>query len=125
MISDSDVEDQRSNLEARSQEVGFYKLSKQWGKQDSNNLKLFKQLIDNFSSIIESKLHARDFDKPWESSYDGIIYVGDSVHLVRPTTSKGTALMFGDETGLETVISKSVRPERKGYGICITFGYKN
>ena len=38
MISDSDVEDQRSNLEARSQEVGFYKLSKQWGKQDSNNL---------------------------------------------------------------------------------------
>ena len=37
------------------------------------------------------------------------IYVGDSVHLVRPT-SKGTALTFEDETGLETVISK--------FGLC-------
>lgn len=99
----SDVEDQRSNSEEESRSR-VLKVVKTMGK-DSDNFKLFKQLIDDTSSVIESKLHVRDFEKPWESAYDGIIFVGDSAHPVRPT-GEGTALAFEDATVLMTVISK-------------------
>ena len=103
----SDVEDQRSNSEEESRRR-VLNIVQSMGK-DSDNFKLFKQVIDESSIIIESKLHVRDFDKPWESSYDGLIYVGDSAHPVRPT-GEGTALAFEDANVLGKVISK--------FGLC-------
>ena len=73
--------------------------------KDSNNFKLFKQVIDESSIVVESKLHVRDFDKPWESFYDGLIYVGDSTQPVR-LTGEGTALAFEDAYILGKVILK-------------------
>jgi 2-polyprenyl-6-methoxyphenol hydroxylase-like FAD-dependent oxidoreductase len=99
----SDVEDQRSESEEESRRR-VLKVVESMGK-DSNNFKLFKQIIEESSVIIESKLHIRDFDKPWESAYDGLIYVGDSAHPVRPT-GQGTALAVEDANVLGKVILK-------------------
>ena len=71
----------------------------------SNEYVQLKQAIDDSFIIIENKLHVRDFDKPWESAYDGLIYIGDSAHPVRPT-GEGTALAFEDANVLGQVISK-------------------
>jgi len=103
----SDVEDQRSMSEEESRRR-VLKVVESMGK-GSDNFKRFKQVIDESSIIIESKLHVRDFDKPWESSYDGLIYVGDSAHPVRPT-GEGTALAFEDASVLGKVILK--------FGLC-------
>jgi len=103
----SDIEDQRSNSEEESRRR-VLKVIESMGKE-SDNFKIFKQVIDGSSIIIESKLHVRDFDKPWESSYDGLIYVGDSAHPVRPT-GEGTALAFEDASVLGKVILK--------FGLC-------
>jgi len=103
----SDVEDQRTNSEEESRRR-VLNVVQSMGK-DSENFKLFKQVIDESSIIIESKLHVRDFDKPWESSYDGLIYVGDSAHPVRPT-GEGTALAFEDANVLGKIVFK--------FGLC-------
>ena len=65
----------------------------------------FKQLVVDSPMVIENKLHVRDYDKPWKSSYDGLIYVGDSAHPVRPT-GQGTALAFEDCKVLRETIAK-------------------
>ena len=72
---------------------------------NNNEYAQLKQAIDDSSIIIENKLHVRDFDQPWESAYDGLIYIGDSAHPVRPT-GEGTALAFEDANVLGQVISK-------------------
>lgn len=67
---------------------------------------VLKQYIDDSSIIVENKLHVRDFDKPWESAYDGLIYIGDAAHPVRPT-GEGIALALEDANVLCQLISKS------------------
>lgn len=99
----SDAEDKRSTSDEESRKR-VLKVIESMGT-DSDNYKRFKQVIDNSAIIIENKLHVRDFDKPWESSYDGLIYIGDSAHPVRPT-GEGTALAFEDANVLGKVISK-------------------
>ena len=42
----------------------------------------FKQAVDDSFFTIEDKLFARDFDKTWNSSYDGLAYVGDAAALL-------------------------------------------
>jgi 2-polyprenyl-6-methoxyphenol hydroxylase-like FAD-dependent oxidoreductase len=65
----------------------------------------FKQVVVDSPMVIENKLHIRDYDKPWKSSYDGLVYVGDSAHPVRPT-GQGTALAFEDCKVLSEKIAK-------------------
>lgn len=62
--------------------------------QDCQDDNLFRAIHDS-PIVIEHKLHVRNFDLPWESAYDGLIYLGDSAHPVRPT-GEGTALAFED-----------------------------
>ena len=73
--------------------------------KDSHNFKRFKEVIDDSPVIIENKLYVRDFDKPWEASYDGLIYVGDSAHPIRPT-GEGIALALEDAYVLAKVVSE-------------------
>ena len=54
---------------------------------------------------IEHKLFARDFDRTWNSSYDGLAYVGDAAHPVRPT-GEGIALALVDAKVLGEVVAK-------------------
>ncbi|OEU13141.1 hypothetical protein FRACYDRAFT_242785 [Fragilariopsis cylindrus CCMP1102] len=56
----------------------------------------FKQAVDDSSFIIENKLFARDFDKTWNSSYDG---------LAMPTR-EGIALALVDAKVLGEVVAK-------------------
>jgi 2-polyprenyl-6-methoxyphenol hydroxylase-like FAD-dependent oxidoreductase len=100
----SDVEDKRSTSEEESRKR-VLKVIESMGTDNNDDYKLFKQVIDDSAIIIENKLHVRDFDKPWESSYDGLIYLGDSAHPVRPS-GEGTALAFEDANVLGKVISK-------------------
>ena len=99
----SDVEDERANTEEESRRR-VLKVVETMGT-NSENYKRMKQVIDDSNIIIENKLQVRDFDKPWESSYDGLIYIGDSAHPVRPT-GEGTALAFEDANVLGQVVSK-------------------
>lgn len=99
----SDVEDQRSTSDDESRKR-VLKVIESMG-MGSDNFKLFKKAIDDSAIIIENKLYVRDFEKPWESSYDGLIYIGDAAHPVRPT-GEGTALAFEDANVLGKVISK-------------------
>ena len=72
--------------------------------EDNPDYKLLEQIIHDSSAVIENKLHVRDFENaPWESSYDGLIYIGDSAHPVRPT-GEGTALAFEDGNVLCEVV---------------------
>jgi 2-polyprenyl-6-methoxyphenol hydroxylase-like FAD-dependent oxidoreductase len=99
----SDVEDGRANTDEESRRR-VLKVVETMGT-NSENYKRMKQVIDDSNIIIENKLQVRDFDKPWESSYDGLIYIGDSAHPVRPT-GEGTALAFEDANVLGQVVSK-------------------
>ena len=101
LISDAEVQRSTSDEEARERVL---KVIESMGK-DSDNFKLWKEVVDDSAIIIENKLYVRDFEKPWESSYDGLIYIGDSAHPVRPT-GEGTALAFEDANILGKVISK-------------------
>jgi 2-polyprenyl-6-methoxyphenol hydroxylase-like FAD-dependent oxidoreductase len=65
----------------------------------------FKQAVDDSSFIIENKLFVRDFDKPWNSSYDGLAFVGDAAHPLRPT-GEGIALALEDAKVLGEVVAK-------------------
>jgi len=47
----------------------------------------------------------RDFEKPWNSAYDGLIYVGDAAHPVRPT-GQGMALALEDAVNLGDLVAK-------------------
>jgi salicylate hydroxylase len=69
-----------------------------------------KRAIDDSPIIIENKLQVRDFELPWESSYDGLVYIGDAAHPVRPT-GEGTALAFEDAKVLGDMIAK--------HGLCV------
>lgn len=62
-------------------------------------------ILKDTIAVIENKLQIRDFDQPWESAYDGLVYVGDSLHPVRPT-GEGLALTFEDAQVLGQVIAK-------------------
>ena len=62
-------------------------------------------ILKDTIAVIENKLQIRDFDQPWESAYDGLVYVGDSLHPVRPT-GEGLALAFEDAQVLGQVIAK-------------------
>ena len=46
----------------------------------TDNCNLFTKVINDSNIVIENKLHVRDFDQPWESAYDGLIYLGDAAH---------------------------------------------
>jgi 2-polyprenyl-6-methoxyphenol hydroxylase-like FAD-dependent oxidoreductase len=65
----------------------------------------FKQAVDDSPFIIENKLFVRDFDKPWNSSYDGLAFAGDAAHPVRPT-GEGIALALEDAKVLGEVVAK-------------------
>lgn len=66
-----------------------------------------KQVIKDSTVVIENKLQVRDFeDQPWETAYDGLIYLGDAAHPVRPT-GEGTALAFEDATVLRQIVATS------------------
>ncbi|CAM9122414.1 unnamed protein product, partial [Heterosigma akashiwo] len=65
----------------------------------------FKIIIDESPFIIENKLYVRDFEKPWNSAYDGLIYVGDAAHPVRPT-GQGMALALEDAVILGDLVAK-------------------
>ena len=65
----------------------------------------FKQAVDDSTFTIENKLSARDFDKTWNSSYDGLAYVGDAARPVRPT-GEGIALALVDAKVLGKVVTK-------------------
>ena len=56
-------------------------------------------IISQSPTIIENKLVARDWSKPWESSRPGVAYFGDAAHPLRPT-GEGTALAFEDAWAL-------------------------
>jgi 2-polyprenyl-6-methoxyphenol hydroxylase-like FAD-dependent oxidoreductase len=99
----SDAEDGRANTDEESRRR-VLKVVETMGT-NSENYKRMKKVIDDSNIIIENKLYVRDFDKPWESSYDGLIYIGDSAHPVRPT-GEGTALAFEDANVLGQVVSK-------------------
>jgi len=99
----SDVEDERSASDEEARKRVLKVIESMGTGSDACNI--FKQLIDDSAIIIENKLHVRDYEKPWESSYDGLIYVGDAAHPVRPT-GEGTALAFEDANVLGKVISK-------------------
>lgn len=66
---------------------------------------ILKRAIDDSPIIIEGKLHIRNFDLPWNSAYDGLVFIGDSAHPVRPT-GEGTALAFEDTRVLRETISE-------------------
>lgn len=65
-----------------------------------------KAMIEDSNFVIESKLNVRNFDAPWGAAYDGLIYLGDAAHPVRPT-GEGMALAFEDACVLAKVISES------------------
>ena len=71
---------------------------------------ILKRAIGDSPVIIENKLQIRDFELPWESSYDGLVYIGDAAHPVRPT-GEGTALAFEDAKVLGDMIGK--------HGLCV------
>jgi 2-polyprenyl-6-methoxyphenol hydroxylase-like FAD-dependent oxidoreductase len=71
---------------------------------------ILKRAIDDSPIIIENKLQVRDFELPWESSYDGLVYIGDAAHPVRPT-GEGTALAFEDAKVLRDMVAK--------HGLCV------
>ena len=97
----SDIEDGKSTSinEARERALKVIETMAPGG----DNCNLFTNIIQNSNTVIENKLHARDFDQPWESSYDGLIYVGDAAHPVRPT-GQGTALAFEDAAVLYQIV---------------------
>lgn len=66
---------------------------------------ILKRAIDDSPIIIENKLQVRNFDLPWGSAYDGLIFIGDSAHPVRPT-GEGTALAFEDARVLGEMIAE-------------------
>lgn len=99
----SDIQDGRANSDEESRRRVLKVIETM--EMGSKNYKVFKKAIDDSPIIIENKLYVRDFEKPWESSYDGLIYIGDSAHPVRPT-GEGTALAFKDANVLSQVISK-------------------
>lgn len=65
----------------------------------------WEQIIADTDIIIENKLFVRDFDKPWESAYEGLVYVGDALHPVRPT-GQAIGMAFEDAKVLGEVIRK-------------------
>jgi 2-polyprenyl-6-methoxyphenol hydroxylase-like FAD-dependent oxidoreductase len=71
---------------------------------------ILKRAIDDSPIIIENKLQVRDFELPWESWYDGLVYIGDAAHPVRPT-GEGTALAFEDAKVLGDMVAK--------HGLCV------
>jgi 2-polyprenyl-6-methoxyphenol hydroxylase-like FAD-dependent oxidoreductase len=71
---------------------------------------ILKRAIGDSPIIIENKLQVRDFELPWESSYDGLVYIGDAAHPVRPT-GEGTALAFEDAKVLGDMVAK--------HGLCV------
>uniref|UniRef100_A0A7S1BDK5 FAD-binding domain-containing protein n=1 Tax=Corethron hystrix TaxID=216773 RepID=A0A7S1BDK5_9STRA len=81
-------------------------------KENNDAYDLLKRAVDESPIIIENKLHVRDFEQPWESAYDGLIYIGDSAHPVRPT-GEGTALAFEDANVLSEVIMRNKN------GLCV------
>ena len=96
VISQAEAGKSTTDAEARS------RLAKVIGDLNDD---AFKQAIDDSPIVIENKLHVRDFDKPWKSSYDGLAYVGDAAHPVRPT-GEGTALAFEDTNVLGGVVAE-------------------
>ncbi len=100
----SDIEDGKStSMEEAKRRV--LKVIATMG-EDNPDYKLLEQIINDSSTVIENKLHVRDFENaPWESSYDGLIYIGDSAHPVRPT-GEGTALAFEDANVLCKVVTE-------------------
>mmetsp|Transcript_24372 Transcript_24372/g.36158 ORF Transcript_24372/g.36158 Transcript_24372/m.36158 type:complete len:467 (+) Transcript_24372:123-1523(+) len=67
------------------------------------NCKVMQEVISDSNFVVENKLMVRDFDKPWESSYDGLVFLGDAAHPVRPT-GEGMALAFEDAAVLADLL---------------------
>ena len=65
----------------------------------------WEKIFADTDFIIENKIFVRDFDKPWESAYEGLVYVGDALHPVRPT-GQGIGMAFEDAKVLGDVIRK-------------------
>ena len=65
----------------------------------------WEKIIADTDIIIENKLFVRDFDKPWESAYEGLVYVGDALHPVRPT-GQAIGMALEDAKVLGEVIRK-------------------
>lgn len=65
----------------------------------------WKKIIADTDIIIENKLFVRDFDKPWASAYDGLVYVGDAPHPVIPT-GQGIGMALEDAKVLGNAIRK-------------------
>lgn len=99
----SDVEDGRSESieEARRRVMSVLETM---GTDDNPEYEKLRRVVEGSNVVIENKLHVRDFDVPWESSYDGLAYLGDAAHPVRPT-GEGTALALEDARVLRRVVS--------------------
>jgi len=88
----SDVEDGKSESIAEAKARVLKVIQTTMGRE---NCRLMTNIIQDSNIVIENKLFVRDFNQPWESSYDGLIYLGDAAHPVRPT-GQGAALAFED-----------------------------
>jgi len=66
---------------------------------------MISQVVEDSPIIIENKLYVRDFDLPWEAAYDGLAFLGDAAHPVRPT-GEGTALALEDAKVLSDVVGE-------------------
>ena len=95
----SDIEDGKSE----SIEEAKARVLKVVQTMGTENCNLLTKIIQDSNVVVENKLHVRDFDIPWESAYDGLIYLGDAAHPVRPT-GQGAALAFEDAAVLCRVI---------------------
>jgi len=79
---------------------------------NSDDYKIIQKAIMDSPFVIENKLSVRDFTQPWASAYNGLVYIGDSAHPVRPT-GEGIALALEDAHVLGRVIggdSESLGP---------------
>jgi len=93
----SDVDDASARKSATDAEARRRVLTvvASMGSSGGGDAELFRRAIADSPLVIENKLHVRDFDQPWASAYDGLVYAGDAAHPVRPT-GEGLALAFED-----------------------------
>lgn len=100
----SDIADGKSQSteEARTRVLTVLK---SMGTKNNGEYERLKQIVQDSNVVIENKLHVRDFDQKWESSYDGLAFMGDAAHPVRPT-GEGTALAFEDANVLQEIVAE-------------------
>jgi len=73
---------------------------------------LLKNAIEGSSRVVEHQLAVRDFDYSYSAMTDGLTFLGDAQHPVRPT-GEGLALAWGDAAELGHAIINCLKARKE------------